>query len=95
MADLFTQQGSGPASERLTAKPLDEARWQAWMAKGRAHDVRVRGRAISAVKWVLIAALIAFAALWSQLARHEVILTSVILLGGVLVTGHATSQREV
>ena len=82
MPVFVTQPGSRQERERLTLVALDharpeaehlvEARWQAWMAKGRAHDLRVSARAIAAVRWVTVAALLALAALWSQAAPYEV-----------------------
>ena len=63
------------------------------MAKGRAHDLRVNARAIAAVRWVTVAALLAVAALWSQIAPYEVILRSVIVLGALGVTLHALPQK--
>ena len=40
-------------------RPLDEAVWQAWVAKGRAQDRRSRALGIKAVKWASIAGLLA------------------------------------
>ena len=104
MAGFVTQQGSRQDRERLTlvaldqarpeAERLDEGRWQAWMAKGRAHDLRVSARATAAVRWVTVAALLAVAALWSEVAPYEVILRSVIVLGAVVVTLHSIGNKR-
>jgi hypothetical protein len=54
------------------ARPLDEAVWQAWVAKGRVQDWRSSAARIMAVKWTSIAGLFAAAGLWSHLAPFEV-----------------------
>ena len=50
------------------AKPLDEAVWQAWTAKGRALDRRSDAAIVNAVKVVSIVGLLAAAWLSSDLA---------------------------
>jgi len=55
----------------VAAKPLDEAVWRAWVAKGRAQDRLGCAKRIKAVKWVTIAGLLGAAALWSHLAPFE------------------------
>jgi len=54
------------------SQPLNEAAWQAWVAKGRALDRRRSATRIRAVKWLSIAVLLGAAALWSHLAPIEV-----------------------
>lgn len=44
-------------------KPLDEAVWQAWLAKGRAQDRRDKATRMNVIKWVGIAGLVVAAAL--------------------------------
>jgi hypothetical protein len=46
------------------AKPLDEAVWQAWVARGRARDRRNATARIRVIKWAGIAGLLAAAGLW-------------------------------
>lgn len=48
--------------------PLDEAVWQAWVAKGRAQDLRSSAVRIKALKWASIVGLLAAAGLWSRLS---------------------------
>jgi hypothetical protein len=55
------------------ATPLDEAVWQAWVAKGRVQERRSRAARIKAVKWASIAGLLGAAGLWSRLAPFEVL----------------------
>lgn len=50
------------------AKPLDEAVWKAWLAKGRARDRRNTAALMKVVKWAGIAVLLAAALLWFNLA---------------------------
>jgi hypothetical protein len=58
---------AGPAWAPPAIKPLDEAAWQAWLAKGRARDQRNTTTRTNVLKWVGIAGLLAAAAFWSQL----------------------------
>jgi hypothetical protein len=67
------------------AMPLDEAVWQAWVAKGRARDRRSSAARVNAVKWVSIAALLVAAALWSELAAYEVVIKFVVAAGAIVV----------
>jgi hypothetical protein len=46
------------------AKPLDDAAWRAWVAKGRARDERSAAARIKVIKWIGIAGLLAAAGLW-------------------------------
>jgi hypothetical protein len=43
---------------------LNEAVWNAWVAKGRAQEKRSRAVFMKALKWFFIVGLIAAAALW-------------------------------
>ena len=47
-------------------RPLDEAAWQAWVAKGHAQDRRSIAARIKAVKWTAIVALLAATGHWSD-----------------------------
>jgi len=49
------------------AKPLEEAVWQAWVAKGRARDQRNRATWRKIIKWAGIAGLLAASGLWYRL----------------------------
>src|ERR1043165_7176786 len=63
---------STTAWESPPVKPLDEAVWQAWKAKGRAQDRQGRETRMKTLKWGSIVALLALAGLWSQLAPYEI-----------------------
>lgn len=67
------------------SKPLDEAVWQAWIAKGRAHDRRSRAARVKAVKWVSVAALLVAAGPWSHLATYDVVVRFVVAAGAIVV----------
>jgi hypothetical protein len=54
------------------SEALNEAVWQAWVAKGRAQDRRSSATRIRVVKWTSIAVLLAVTGLWSQVAPVEV-----------------------
>jgi len=76
------------------SKPLDEAAWQAWGAKGRAHDKRGSATQMNVVKWVSIAALLAAAVLWSQLTPYEVVVRFIVAAGAIVVMVQAFQARR-
>lgn len=76
------------------AKPLDEAAWQAWLAKGRAQDRRDSAARIKVVKWISIAGLLATAGLWSQLSPYEVAIRFLVTAGALAVTLHAFEAKR-
>jgi hypothetical protein len=51
-------------STARASAPLDEAVWQAWVAKGRAQERRSDAAGSKAVKWASIAGLLVAAGLW-------------------------------
>lgn len=67
MSKPFAVKESPTAWESPPVKPLDEAVWQAWKAKGRAQDKQCREARMKALKWGSMVGLLAVAALWSQL----------------------------
>ena len=75
------------------AKPLDEAVWRAWVARGRARDHRSRAARMSAVKWVSIAVLLGAAGLWSRLAPVEVAIRFLVTGGAMFVLFQALRAR--
>jgi hypothetical protein len=76
------------------AKPLDEALWQAWVAKGRAHDRRISATRMKAVKWVSIAALLVAAGLWSRLTPYEVVISFIVAASAIFVMFEAFYARH-
>ena len=75
------------------AKPLDEAAWQAWSARGRAHDRRSSAVRISAVKWASIAVLLGAAGFWSDLVPFEVAVRFLVTAGAMVVLFQALQAR--
>jgi hypothetical protein len=77
-----------PASE-----PLNEAVWQAWVAKGRAQDRRSSATRIKAVKWASIAGLLAAAGLWSHVAPFEVVVRFLVTASAIVLIFHAFQAK--
>jgi hypothetical protein len=75
-------------------KPLDEAVWQAWKAKGRARERQGRATRIKALKWGSIVALLAVAGLWSQLASYEILIRCVLAAAAVGMMFEAFNKRQ-
>ena len=76
------------------ARQLNEAAWQAWVAKGRAQDRRSSAARIKAVKWASIAGLLAAAGLWSHLAPFEVVVRFLVTAGAMVVMFQAFQARH-
>jgi uncharacterized protein (DUF1684 family) len=87
-------QGSRTAWEPPLAKPLDEAAWQAWVAKGRVQDRRSSAVRVKAVKWVSIAGLLAAAGLWSHLAPFDIVVRFIVTGGAIVVMFQAFQARH-
>ncbi len=75
-------------------KPLDEAVWQAWVAKGQAHELRSNDARVKAVKWVTAATLLAAVGLGSHLAPYEVMVRFIVTLGSIAVLFQAFRARQ-
>jgi hypothetical protein len=67
------------------AKPLDEAVWHAWVAKGRAADERGRSSRLRALKLGSIATLLSAAVLWSRAMPFEIAVRFLVLAGAIAV----------
>jgi hypothetical protein len=80
--------------EPPVATPLDEAVWQAWVARGRAEDRRGNEARAASVQWVLIAVLVAAAGLWSQLAPYSVAFRFIVFAGAITAAFHAFGARR-
>ena len=79
--------------ESLT-KPLDEAVWQAWVAKGQTQERRSDAARVKAAKCLPIAALLVAAAMWSNIAPYEVAVRFVVAVGGIAVMLAALHARQ-
>jgi hypothetical protein len=75
-------------------RPLDEAVWQAWVAKGRAQERRSAAAQIRAVKWVSITALLAAAVIWSNLVPFETVVRFLVTAGAMVVMFQAFQARH-
>lgn len=76
------------------SQPLDEAVWQAWLAKGRASDRRSRLAAQAALRWGSLLTLLVTAALGAQLTPYEVVVRFVITAGAITMMVQALRQRQ-
>ena len=73
---------------------LNEAVWQAWIAKGHAQDRQGSAARIKAVKWASIVALLAAAGLWSQFAPFETVIRFLVTASAVVVMFQAFQARH-
>jgi len=94
MSKAVAAKKSTTAWESPPVKPLDEAVWQAWKAKGRAQDRQAREARIKALKWGSIVALLAVAALWSQLGSYEIVIRSVLAAAAAGLMFEAFHKRQ-
>jgi len=94
MSALGALQEARGAWEPPPSKPLDEALWQAWVARGRAEDRRSSAARLEAVKWVSIAALVAAAGPWSNIAPYETLVRFIVTLGSMVVMLQALHARQ-
>lgn len=93
MPAFVESEGSKSAWTPPAARPLDEAVWQAWVAKGRAHDRRSSAARIRALKWASVAGLLGAAALWSHLAPFEVVVRFLVTASAMVVMFQAVQAR--
>jgi hypothetical protein len=78
--DVFRREGwTAPA-----VKPLDEAVWRAWLAKGRSQDARSYAARAKAVKCVSVATLLIAAAIGVQLPSYELLARCVVAAGAMV-----------
>lgn len=94
MPALVGSEESQSAWAPPATRPLDEAVWQAWVAKGRAQDRRSSAAGIKAVKWASIAGLLAAAGLWSHLAPFEVVVRFLVTASAMVVMFQAFQARD-
>ena len=75
------------------SEPLNEAVWQAWVAKCRAQDRRRTAMRIRAVKWVSIAGLLVAAGAWSQIAPFEAMLRFLVTATAIVLIVQALQSK--
>ncbi len=76
------------------ATPLDEGVWKAWVAKGRAQDLRSSNTRVKAVKLLSIVALAAVALLSSHVTPYDVVVRFIVAAGAVVVMFQAFQTRR-
>jgi hypothetical protein len=83
MSDAVGLKGSTTTLKPPASKPLDEAVWQAWKAKGRAQDRQGRETRVQALTRGSIIALLAVAGLWSQVTSYDIVIRCLLVAGAV------------
>lgn len=94
MADAVDLKNSTATWETPTVKPLDEDRWQAWKAKGRAQDQKDFETRLRVLTGALIVALLAVAGFWSQLGSGEIVIRCLVAAGAVSLMAYAIGHRH-
>lgn len=94
MSGSVVHQQSGSGWNPPLVKPQPELEWQAWVAKGRARDLRKSAARLMAVKWVSIAVLLATAAFWSHLTPYDVVVRFVVAGAALLVMSQALHAKN-
>jgi 4-hydroxybenzoate polyprenyltransferase len=94
MAKAVAVKKSTTAWESPPVKLLDEAVWQAWKAKARDRDRKGRETRIKVLKGASIVALLAVAALWSQLTRYEIVIRCVLASAAAAMMFETFNKRQ-
>ena len=94
MSTLVRPETSAGGLERPLMKPLDEAVWQAWVAKGRALEQRRSAARVRAAKLVSIAGLLGAAGLWSHLTPYEVVVKFIVAAASLVVMFAALNAKQ-
>lgn len=85
MVTLVEPPESPHEKERQPAKQLDEAVWQAWVARGRARDLQASAARLKTVKSFSIAALLIAAGVWSELSPYQMVVSFLVAAGALVV----------
>src|SRR5512132_2595369 len=75
-------------------KQLDEAAWQAWLAKGRARNLRSHAALMKVVKWVSIGALLAAARTWLHPVPYDMVVRFIVTGGAIALMFEAFHARH-
>ena len=75
-------------------EPLDEALWQAWLARNRTRELRRRQGRVKIVKWVSVVTLVVASIFGSQLESYGVIVRFALMLGAIVVMLDAVNFRH-
>ena len=94
MSSAVVMERSAGSRQAPEARPLDEAVWQAWLAKGRDRERRTSLRANKVVRWGSMLALLVAAALGVQLAPYEVVARFAIAAGALAMMIQAVRANQ-
>ena len=94
MTSVVDLQDSRTQWEPPVAPPLNEAVWQAWVARGRAKEERGREARVKAAKWLPIIVLLAVVGVWSYAAPFEVAIRFIVAAGACIVMVEAFQTRR-
>jgi hypothetical protein len=75
-------------------RPLDETKWQAWLAKGRAQDQIDSAARTGALKWTAVAGLLAAAGFWPHAGSVEIGIRFLVTVGAMVVMSQAFRARS-
>ena len=89
---VLTHAAAGPSG--IPSAPLDEAVWQAWLAKGRAAEVRGSAARFTALLWLMAALLLAAAVFQPYLAPYEFAFRLTVAAGAVLAMLEVYAHRR-
>ena len=78
----------------IETKVLDDASWQAWVAKGRVKEKLRNARYVRLAKWVAAVALLAAAGLWSYLGQYDIALRFIASIGAIVAMFQALYGRQ-
>jgi hypothetical protein len=83
-----------PSGWQPPAATLDEARWRAWAARGRAEELQLSATALRVAKWAAVAGLVAAVGIWSHLASFEVVVRFLVTAGAMGVMFQSFRARH-
>ena len=91
---VLIETGVRHASVQAPLAELNEAVWQAWIAKGRRLDARRVRTRLETVKLVSALVLLAGAGLWSYVASYDVVFRFAATMAACFVMFHAILSRH-
>jgi hypothetical protein len=94
MAGLVTLQAPRGVWKQPVAQLLDEARWDAWVAKGRAQERRGSAVRLQAAKIVAVAALMVMAAVWSNPTPLDIVARFIVAAAAIVMMFHELDARQ-
>ena len=94
MSSLVEMRTLRSGLERPLMKPLDEAVWQTWVAKGYAREKRRSAARVRFASWISIAGLLIVAGMWSHVTPYETAVRVVVATGALVVMVGACNARK-